>query len=385
MCVARRDAHPPVRSAVVARYRPVDVRLWNDRRFLALPDDLKLLWMFLLTTPSTLAIPGVVVGGPAALSEQLGWTAERFAEGLLELMSRGMKVRTEGRVIWLSNALKYQPPESPNALRGWSKCWDDIPEGELKTKIWDALRIACKSKGASRLKLFTEAFPKVWGEGYAQPSLELWAPGSGSGTRSETGSRSRPLPPSSSQLGLPAGLSPDSPEDLRPEPKSKSEPDNEPERPALRVVGALDELVELISTSHMEAYELVRVKHAIAVPAMTAPPRSEVRALLNEIPLDGARDQCLHVIAVRKVEAERDRSMKWFGAGMWQPHVFNNSTSRTIDDVLGRKAAPKRERRPEQQELLTDPKTFVQSIADMDDPTAQALAASIAGRPKDTP
>lgn len=144
----------------MSRYRPVDTRLWNDRKFLELDSDGRLLWCLLLTAPSTLPIPGVILGGEGTLSEQLGWSVELFRAVFGTLLAKHLSVKHEGRVFWLTNALKYQPPKNPNMIKGWSKTWDDIPEGLLKLEIWEALRIACKPWA----KLFDGLFRKPTGE-----------------------------------------------------------------------------------------------------------------------------------------------------------------------------------------------------------------------------
>ncbi len=143
----------------MAYWRPVDVRLWNDRKFLACSDDARMLWLFLLTCPS-LPIPGVVIGGDAALAEQLGWLPERLREGFQVLTQSGLQVRREGKIAWLPNALKYQPPANPNMVKGWAKKWDDVPEGSLKIELWQALRIACKSWSGLFAKGFPEPLPE---------------------------------------------------------------------------------------------------------------------------------------------------------------------------------------------------------------------------------
>lgn len=137
------------------KYRPVYQRLWSDRRFLACGDDARLLFLFLLTCPS-LPIPGVIIGGDAALAEQIGWTVERFQERFRELVTNGLEVAREGRIVWLKNALKYQPPANPNMIKGWSKTWDDVPEGQLRSELWEALKIACKSWSVLFSKLFAQ-------------------------------------------------------------------------------------------------------------------------------------------------------------------------------------------------------------------------------------
>lgn len=151
----------------MAKYRPIDVRLWNDQKFLSLSDDGRMLWLFLLTTTSTLPIPGVVVGGPAALSEQLGWPVERFREGFAELLSRGLSVRADfdARLVWLTKAIKRWPPQNPNMVKGWSETWEDVPECPMKHEIWQALRESC------------ERWPEPFAEGFPEPSVN----GSGMG------------------------------------------------------------------------------------------------------------------------------------------------------------------------------------------------------------
>ena len=146
----------------MSRYRPVDVRLWNDRKFLSLSGDARLLWVFLLTAPSSLPIPGVIIGGDFAIAEQLGLDPKLLGGLFDELFTKELSIRRDGRLIWLSNALKYQPPRNPNMLKGWSETWDDIPECPLKLEIWEALNIACKSWSKLFGQLFRQPLPALF-------------------------------------------------------------------------------------------------------------------------------------------------------------------------------------------------------------------------------
>ena len=140
----------------MAKYRPIDLRIWSDRKFMSLSDEARLLWVFLLTAPSSLPIPGVLIGGPATFAERLGWDVERYGERFREVAESGIGVRSQGQVVWLRNALKYQPPANPNVVIGWAKTWDDIPEVPLKHEIWQALKIACKPWS----RIFAKRFPE---------------------------------------------------------------------------------------------------------------------------------------------------------------------------------------------------------------------------------
>ncbi len=144
----------------MAKYRPVDVRVWTDRKVASLSPQAKLLWLFLLTSPSSLPIPGVVIGGSAALSEQLGIDPELFDRLFDELLRKQLSVRREGRMIWLPKALSYQPPRNPNTVKAWGRTWDDIPDCQLKVELWQALRISCRTWSFLFKQLFHEVLPQ---------------------------------------------------------------------------------------------------------------------------------------------------------------------------------------------------------------------------------
>lgn len=140
----------------MATYRQVDIRLWHDRKFLSCSDDGRMFWLFLLTTTFAKSIPGVIVAGDGAMAEELGWDTKRLTKALGEVLTKGLRVKREGRLTWLPNALKYQRRGGPKSIAGMGKVWDDIPDCALKLEIWEALRIALKSWG----KLFDKHLPK---------------------------------------------------------------------------------------------------------------------------------------------------------------------------------------------------------------------------------
>lgn len=148
----------------MARYRPIDTRVWTDRKFMALSDDGKMLWLYLLASPFALPIPGVIVAGEMAMSESLGWTTKRYREGHRELHAKGLSVRVDGRLIWLSKAFEYQKIQGPKHITAMAKCWDDVPDCDTKCELYEALKIACKSWS----KLFDKGFaiPHRRGIGY---------------------------------------------------------------------------------------------------------------------------------------------------------------------------------------------------------------------------
>jgi len=125
----------------MSRYRKVHVRVWGDEKFRSLsapkPNG-QTLWFFLMTGPHTGPIPGLFSAGEAALAESLGWTLKGFRRAWQEIESKGMaKADWTNRVIWLPNAIRYNPPESPNVVASWRAALDEIPDCELKNEASD--------------------------------------------------------------------------------------------------------------------------------------------------------------------------------------------------------------------------------------------------------
>src|SRR5262245_49211391 len=158
----------------MARYRKIDVRIWNDEKFIAFSDSGKLAFLYVLTHPNLTAV-GAMRGTLAGLSAELQWPLKRFRTALAPAIRVGMiEVNASAAYIGLPKFLKYNEPENPNVVKGaWLESLGQIPEcpekrglvlrcrkyldersdkfkGELPTSIWEA---------------FSEALP----EGFAQP------------------------------------------------------------------------------------------------------------------------------------------------------------------------------------------------------------------------
>ena len=104
----------------MARYRKIDVRVWDDAKFRSLSPIQPCgqgLWFFLLTNRNTTSVPGCYYAGEAALAEMLGWSLEGFRKAFRELQKNGLaKADWSARVVWIPNVAKYNPPENPNVV-----------------------------------------------------------------------------------------------------------------------------------------------------------------------------------------------------------------------------------------------------------------------------
>ena len=59
----------------MSRYRKIDPRIWNDKKFRSLSDRAKLLFFMLLTHPSMTAL-GAMRATLPGLASEMGWTSK---------------------------------------------------------------------------------------------------------------------------------------------------------------------------------------------------------------------------------------------------------------------------------------------------------------------
>jgi hypothetical protein len=134
-------------------YRRLPVRLWGDGRFVALsplqPSG-QSLYLFLLTGPHTVALPGVCSVGRAALAEALGWSPETFDAAFQELAVQQLaEADWRARLVFLPGALADNEPASPNVVTHWSKAFALLPECDLRRSIGERVTTFLEQLGPS--------------------------------------------------------------------------------------------------------------------------------------------------------------------------------------------------------------------------------------------
>ena len=163
----------------MSRYRKVEVRVWLDEDFRSMSPNGRMLWLYFLTGPATIAIPGVVIGREAGLADDLGWSVSTFREAFGEASAKGLvKADWKAGLVVVRKALidgsggprESNRPESPNVLRSWAKSWDDVPECELKTSLLRTLGTFAEALGEGFAKAYREAFAKALAKASRHPS-----------------------------------------------------------------------------------------------------------------------------------------------------------------------------------------------------------------------
>lgn len=144
----------------MARYKKIDVRIWNDAKFNALSSDARLIFLFMLTSPQTTMV-GAVPVDKHTVSRILKFDEIRYGIGYKQLSEYGMLEYDEAGIYWIKNFLKYNPPENPKVVISWSSLLDLFPECQLLIKIAKSVLKACETRGEAYVKALHPEFKKL--------------------------------------------------------------------------------------------------------------------------------------------------------------------------------------------------------------------------------
>jgi hypothetical protein len=141
----------------MSKYRKVSVRIWNDKEFMDLPDDAKLVFLFVLTHPQMTAVGGLRAT-LAGLANELRWQYQRFYRAFYQT-SDVLSVRCdeENNLIVLMNFIEHNPPENQSTAKAYAGAFDLLPDCELKTELGKKVQDILLKKGEK----FRESYLKV--------------------------------------------------------------------------------------------------------------------------------------------------------------------------------------------------------------------------------
>jgi hypothetical protein len=151
------------------RHRRVDPRIWLTDPFRSLSPLLpggEALYLYLLTGPHAMPLPGVVllVAGLAGFAEALGWPLAAVDAGIRELTGCGLaEADLDAGLIWLPRALLADPPQSCNVVKSWRVALDSLPASPLKLRIYTHV---------SESLAWRPAFLAAWGKLPATPACQ---------------------------------------------------------------------------------------------------------------------------------------------------------------------------------------------------------------------
>ena len=131
------------------RYNEVSITTWISHDYKTLTPNGKLLWLYLLTGPVRMPLPGIYRAGVGTCTDDLGWSAEAFKKAFKELEKKGMaKSDWVFNVMYLPNWRKYnRPPANPNVFKSWLGMLDSVPDSDLKMEYIGSIGEMCAESG----------------------------------------------------------------------------------------------------------------------------------------------------------------------------------------------------------------------------------------------
>jgi hypothetical protein len=108
-------------------YSKIDRRIWSDEKFVTLSGPAKLLAFYLLTSPHSLPLPGVIHISEEGMAADLNWSSEQCRQRLEEL-KWFVKPFPNLHYFWCKNAIKFDFPPNENVLKSYKKHLEMLPD-----------------------------------------------------------------------------------------------------------------------------------------------------------------------------------------------------------------------------------------------------------------
>lgn len=145
------------------RYGEVERVMWNQPPFRPLLPHAKLVYLALLTGPDGTTLPGLVECDHDRLRGQTKLTDELTVDAIgLLTAARMIEVDADHCLIRLIGVPRPAADEAnPKVLVGWFNVWEQMPDGDLKTKHVEALKAACNFAGDGMVGAWMRTFGKV--------------------------------------------------------------------------------------------------------------------------------------------------------------------------------------------------------------------------------
>jgi hypothetical protein len=118
--------------------------IWKDDRFLQLDRTQRLIWIFVVTGPHAVGLPGLFELDPLTICGKMAEGLD-FAPLAQQAIDRFVTLgliyldRVKG-IIRIPNAPRHNPPANPNHVRGWFRKWRDITPSQIRLDHIPALR-----------------------------------------------------------------------------------------------------------------------------------------------------------------------------------------------------------------------------------------------------
>ena len=141
----------------MSRYTTVESIIWHDEKFRSLPEDARMLFLYLLTSPHSNML-GIFYLPKLYACSDLQWDPERYQRGI-DTLCHTLLIEVDKDIIWVKNYLKYNQIRGPRQVTGAVNRLMSLPDTKL---IGPFMKNLEKHLLEDDLKLFKELYTKPY-------------------------------------------------------------------------------------------------------------------------------------------------------------------------------------------------------------------------------
>lgn len=162
----------------MSRYATIETFTWHDEKFRALPEDARVVFLYLLTCPHGNMI-GLFYLPELYAASDLQWELERYRRGI-DTLCHALLIAIDGDMMWIKNYLKHNQIKGEKQVTGAAKRLMTLPNTNL---IFPFIKNLEKHLSKADFALFKQIYTKP----YEYPIDTLCDTPSITGTGTDTG------------------------------------------------------------------------------------------------------------------------------------------------------------------------------------------------------
>ena len=141
----------------MSRYTTVESIIWHDEKFRSLPEDARMLFLYLLTSPHSNML-GIFYLPKLYACSDLQWDPERYQRGI-DTLCDTLLIEVDKDIVWIKNYLKHNPIKGPKQITGAANRLMTLPDTKLIGPFMQHLE---KYLLEDDVKLFKELYTKPY-------------------------------------------------------------------------------------------------------------------------------------------------------------------------------------------------------------------------------
>ena len=141
----------------MSRYTTVESIIWHDEKFRSLPEDARMLFLYLLTSPHSNML-GIFYLPKLYACSDLQWEPERYQRGI-DTLCDTLLIEVDKDIVWIKNYLKHNPIKGPKQITGAVNKLMTLPDTKLIGSFMQHLE---KHLLEDDVKLFKELYTKPY-------------------------------------------------------------------------------------------------------------------------------------------------------------------------------------------------------------------------------